>query len=255
MPNRYRKTSAACYPPNNSKGEPSYEQEKPPSWTGEHQRTQEKKDQHKELRRQQCEAGLKPHTKQTPSNSKSRFESKKEESSARSDAVTGLIQIMRQQLPVLLKRLDKIPDPRNPKKLKHRLSILMIYGLLVFVFQYSSRREANREITRPVFEGNLRALFPEIDSLPHADTLFRLLCRIDVSQIEQAHIDLVNRLIRKKKFKRFLINGCYPIGIDGTQKIAFSTLWDEHLLQRRIGAKVDPDSVQEQDYQYYVYVL
>ena len=142
---------------------------------------------------------------------------------------------MRQMLPVLLKRFAKITDPRNPKKLKHRLTVLMIYGLLVFVFQYGSRRAANREITRPMFEQNLRALFPELDNLPHADTLFRLLCRIDVSQIEQAHIELVNRLIRNKKFTRFLINNCYPIGIDGTQKIAFSTLWDEHLLQRKSG--------------------
>ena len=93
-----------------------------------------------------------------------------------------------------------------------------------------------------MFEHNLRLLFPQLDSLPHSDTLFRLLCRIDVGQIEQAHIALVNQLIRNKKFTRYLINNCYPIGIDGTQKIAFSALWDEHLLQRRTGPKVDPDS-------------
>jgi hypothetical protein len=162
---------------------------------------------------------------------------------------------MRQMLPVLLKRLGKIPDPRDPKKLKHRITVLMIYGILVFAFQYSSRREANREITRPMFEHNLRLLFPQLDSLPHSGTLFRLLCRIDVHAIEQAHIALLNQLIRNKKFTRYLINNCYPIGIDGTQKIAFSDLWDEHLLQRRIGPKVDPDSDQEQRYQYYVYVL
>ena len=73
--------------------------------------------------------------------------------------------------------------------------------------------------------------------------------------IEQAHIALVNHLIRNKKFTRHLINNCYPIGIDGTQKIAFSHLWDEHLLQRRIGPKVDPDGDEEQRYQYYLYVL
>lgn len=160
---------------------------------------------------------------------------------------------MQQQMPELLKRLDRIPDPRNPKKLKHRLTVLMLYGILVFVFQYSSRREANGETTRPMFEHNLRLLFPQLDDLPHADTLFRLLCRIDVSQIETAHVELVNRLIRNKKFTRYLINNCYPLAIDGSQKIAFSALWDEHLLQRRIGAKVDPDEAQ--DYQYYVYVL
>jgi hypothetical protein len=162
---------------------------------------------------------------------------------------------MRQMLPVLLERFGKIPDPRNPNKLKHRLTVLMIYGILVFVFQYSSRREANGEITRPMFEHNLRLLFPQLESLPHSDTLFRLLCRIDVSHIEQAQIELVNRLIRNKKLTRYLINNCYPLGIDGTQKSAFSDLWDEHLLQRRTGPKVDPDSEEEQRYQYYLYVL
>ena len=207
------------------------------------------------MRRQQREAGLTPPAASSPSNSKSHFQSTEEESAARTEAVSGLIVIMRQMLPILLGRLGKIPDPRNPKKLKHQLTVLMIYGILVFVFQYGSRRAANGEITRPMFEHNLRVLFPQLESLPHSDTLFRLLCRIDVGAIEQAHIALVNQLIRNKKFTRYLINNCYPIGIDGTQKIAFSTLWDEHLLQRRTGPKVDPDSDEEQSYQYYVYVL
>jgi hypothetical protein len=169
--------------------------------------------------------------------------------------VTGLILIMRQMLPILLKRLGQIPDPRNPRKLKHRLTVLMVYGILVFVFQYGSRRAANAEITRPMFEHNLRLLFPQLENLPHADTLFRLLCRIAVGQIEQTHIEVVNRLIRNKKFTRYLINNCFPVGIDGTQKLAFLDLWDERLLQRRLGPKVDPDSQEEQRYQYYVYVL
>ena len=76
-----------------------------------------------------------------------------------------------------------------------------------------------------------------------------------MSQIEQAHVELLNRLVRNKKFKRYLINNCYPVAIDGSQKIAFSTLWDEHLLQRKSGGTVDPDSGEEQDYQYCVYVL
>jgi hypothetical protein len=162
---------------------------------------------------------------------------------------------MRQQLPTLLKHLAKIPDPRDPKKTKYKITLLMLYGILVFVFQYSSRRAANTAITRPVFENNLRRLFPQLETLPHADTLFRLLRDIDVNQIEQAHVALVNHLIRGKKFKRYLINNSYPIAIDGSQKIAFSILWDEHLLQRKSGGTVDPDSGEDQEYQYYVYVL
>jgi len=207
------------------------------------------------LRRQQREAGLTVPATSTPSNRKSPFESIEQENAARRDAVSGLIGILRQMLPVLLRRLGKIPEPRNPKKLKHRLTVLMVYGLLVFVFQYGSRRAANGEITRPMFKHNLRLLFPQLESLPHSDTLFRLLCRIDVSQIEQAHVELVNQLIRGKKFTRYLINNCYPIAIDGSQKIAFSLLWDEHLLQRKRKRKIEIGADEEPQYQYYVYVL
>ena len=162
---------------------------------------------------------------------------------------------MRQQLPILLKRFSKISDPRNPKKIKYKLTVLMIYGILAFVFQCSSRREANREITRPMFEKNLRLLFPEIDTLPHSDTLFRLLSKIDVGQIEQAHINLINKLIEKKKFRRFLINNCYPIAMDGSQKIAFNELWDENLSQRKSGKKVEVDGEEEKKMQYFIYIL
>ena len=181
------------------------------------------------------------------------------------------MRLLKAQLPSLLTRLNKIPDPRNPKKIKHSLTLLMLYGLLIFVFQLSSRRQANSHMTHPQFKANLRLLFPEIDDLPHADTLFRLLSTIDVDQIEGALVELIKRLIAKKKFNRYLINNCYPIAIDGTQKMPFNTLWCEQLLQRKNkkgkskkskDSHQTPDDVEvnteaeEQDrYQYYVYVL
>jgi hypothetical protein len=58
--------------------------------------------------------------------------------------------------------------------------------------------------------------------LPHNDTLMRLLERIDISKIEKAQLDMVNSLIRKKKFIRYLINGRYPVAIDGTPKSLFA---------------------------------
>jgi len=118
-------------------------------------------------------------------------------------------------------------------------------------------------------------IFPELDNLPHADTLYRLLRDIEVDEIEASLIELIKRLIAKKKFKRYLINNCYPIAIDGTQKMAFSALWCEQLLQRKNKRKrtdepdkkdllssKEPDNETTQiptysqdDYQYYVYVL
>lgn len=141
----------------------------------------------------------------------------------------------RTQLPVLLKKLARIPDPRNPKKSKHKLTVLMLYGILTFVYQMSSRREANRIMTTPQFVENLQLLFPELESIPHHDSLQRLLVTIDVEQIEQAHIELIRRLIKNKKFYRYLIDHSYPIAIDGTQKFKRDEIWSEECSGRTVG--------------------
>jgi hypothetical protein len=148
-----------------------------------------------------------------------------------------------------MERLSKIRDVRNPKKLKHKLTVLLIYGVLTFVYQQTSRREANRTMTRPMFVENLKLLFPELESIPHNDTLYRLLERIDVSQIAAAHLDVIRRFIANKKFRKYLIANCYPIAIDGSQKLVRDNQWTEQTLQREVqvadGTKL----------QHYVYVL
>ena len=212
--------------------------------------------QRRELNRQLQAAGLIELSVPGPSSRCCPYASIEHEAQARTDATTGHARLIRSMLPTLLPRLRSIRDPRQPYKIKHALSCLMLYGILIFVLQFCSRRQANTEITRPMFENNLRLLFPELDSLPHADTLYRLLCKIEVTQIEQAHIDLIRRLMRKKKFTNYLINNCYPIALDGTQKFTSSTLWSDSLQQRRLSsAPGNSDLPPQPIYQYYVYVL
>src|SRR6266705_212136 len=50
------------------------------------------------------------------------------------------------------------------------------------------------------FQENLKLLFPELDSVPHQDTINRLLARIQVDQIQDALIELLHHFIRNKKF-------------------------------------------------------
>ena len=218
------------------------------------QRKERKKAQ-RELRQRQKEQGFNVPASPTITNRKCSYQNEEKERSARLEAVSQQVKVYRAMLPVLLKRLSKIPDPRNPQKIKHKLTVLMIYGILCFAFQMSSRREASREMTRPVFEANLRRLFPELEELPHHDTLARLLSRIEVQEIEQAHLDMIRQLIRGKKFGRYLIGGCYPMAIDGTQKFTRAECWDEACLERKIRSKKDGDKDQEPEKQYYVYVL
>jgi len=49
-----------------------------------------------------------------------------QESQARQQAVSEQVRIFRNQLPILLKRLSRIKDPRNAKKTKYQLTLLMI---------------------------------------------------------------------------------------------------------------------------------
>jgi hypothetical protein len=209
----------------------------------------ERKKAAKALREKQKAQGLRVPNKVAIPNRKSEYHSVEEEQKARQEATAEQVRVFRSQLPILLKRLSGIEDPRNPKKIKHKHTLLMIYGILSFVFHIASRREANREMTRPMFEENLKCLFPELEDLPHNDTLMRLLTRIDVEDIESALIELVRKLIRNKKFVRYLVDNCYPIAIDGTQKCVRDVIWSEECLEREVGKGDDTEK------QYYVYVL
>jgi hypothetical protein len=220
--------------------------------------TREARKQHKQKRGEaqrqlhaaQAQGGLVPPRPVSVSNRLCPYATQAEEQAAREAAVAGQLGVFRGLLPKLLKDLSKMPDPRQPKKTKHRLTVVLLYGLLSFVFQMASRREANRTLSRPAFLATLQGLFPELESLPHADTLHRVLCQLDVAQLEQAHVEVLRRLIRNKKFRRYLIQHCYPIAIDGTQKLARDgQWWSEHWLERR------HDTAEGESVQQYVYVL
>lgn len=220
--------------------------------------TREARKQHKQKRREaqrqlhaaQAREGLVPPRPGSVSNRLCPYPTEGAEQAAREEAVAGQLGVFRGLLPKLLKELGQIPEPRQPKKLKHKLTVVLLSGLLSFVFQMASRRETNRTLSRPAFLATLQGLFPELETLPHADTLHRVLCQLDVARLEQAHVELLRRLIRNKKFHRYLIDRCYPIAIDGTQKLVRDgPWWSEHWLERR------RDTAEGESVQQYVYVL
>jgi hypothetical protein len=181
-------------------------------------------------------------------NAKRPYHTIEEEQEARQDILGEQIKIWRRVLPTLLQRLSRIADPRRPKSIKHKISVLMIFGLLAFVFRLSSRREMNRELTGAAINHHLQKIFPELDSIPHADTLARFLETAKITEIESAHIAMIKQLIMGKKFKKLLINGCLPITIDGCQKLFRNgLLHDSHWLQRTVGSN---ESKTEQQYVY-----
>lgn len=147
-------------------------------------------------------------------NRKSPYRTVTEEREANWQFTEEKLKVHLQVLPSLLKKLERIPDPRNPKKVKHQIDVLMLYGILMFLFRIPSRRKANRALTAPQLIENLRVLCPELEGMPHQDTLSRFLESIDVSRIENTYLDLLNQLMRKKKFRNLLAQNRYLIAID-----------------------------------------
>ncbi|MFO7952369.1 MAG: transposase family protein [Bacillota bacterium] len=121
-------------------------------------------------------------------NRKSAYKTVDEEKEATQYTTEDALEVYTQLLPGLLKKLSRIPDPRQPKKIKHQMTVLMIYGILVFVFQVPSRRNANQEVTAPQLLENLKTIFPELTEMPHQDTLYRLLVGIDLEQLENIYL-------------------------------------------------------------------
>jgi hypothetical protein len=181
-------------------------------------------------------------------NRKCSYEDPQQEMSARHDAGEKALKVYRKILPDILKDLSKIEDPRDLRKTKHSFTMLMLYGILMFVFQMESKRQANRKMSRILME-NMKVYFPEIETLPHADTLSRLLEKIDPQEIEGVIVKLLKRLIANKKLDRYKENDRYIIAFDGTGKFTREWEWSRSCLKRHV--KGMPEDV----YKYYTYVL
>jgi hypothetical protein len=189
-------------------------------------------------------------TKAAQPNRVSSFASKEQEEAERQRLTVAFIEAVRPQLPALLQALGEIDDTRDPKKVDHQLALVLFYGMLCFVFHAASRREANRELSGPMLAAHLRQFWPELDKLPPQDTVNRVLAQIEVEKIQDLHLEMIRRLVRNKKFDRFLLDGRYPVAIDGTQKLVSKELLSPEWQERTLNKGTEAEKTQ-----YYVYVL
>jgi len=156
----------------------------------------------------------------------------------RQQTVENAVKIYYRMLSDLLPRLSCIKDPREPGKVKHKMQVLLLYGILMSMYQLS----------KPIFFENIKAMFPEFETIPHADTLERLLEKLDVYQIMECMIALLKSLIRTKKFKNYMHKKGFLIAIDGTQKFFRNYRWAPECLERHVGGEACIP-------QYYCYIL
>ena len=129
-------------------------------------------------------------------NRKNEHKTIEEETQDRATLLKAQINAWRPLIGPLIRKFSKLPDYRRARSIKHKMTVLMIFGLFSFIFQISSRREMNRELTGPIIYNNLRKIFPEINSIPHADTLARALKTFDPKKIECIQIAMIKILLK-----------------------------------------------------------
>lgn len=189
----------------------------------------------KELREKEAQGEFEEKPRSCSSNAKSQIKSVAGEQAEGERVAIDYLKTIQRVMPGLLLRLSEVEDFRQPKKIKHKVAVILLFAIFWFVFQKSSRREANKEMTTATFMENMRLFFPELDSLPHHDTINRFLSRVDIDELDKLLCDLINSFIRSKKFVNYLIDNCYPMAVDGTQKFVYDFLWAEQCQQRKAG--------------------
>jgi hypothetical protein len=178
-------------------------------------------------------------------NRKAPYQTRDEEKEARQKAAEAQLTAWRALLPDVLEKLSRIKDPRRPGSIRHRLIVLLVYGLLLFVYHFSSRREANRELSQPGVLDVLRSVFPDIDSIPHMDTVERLLEKIPAENIENVLGRKIAKLLRSHKLRALLVEKRYVVAIDASQKFTRTIPFAAEALHRQKGDETT----------YYVYPL
>jgi len=156
------------------------------------------------------------------------------------------MRLLRILMPGMLASISRVDDYRSQRRITHTLPVIILYGLLIFLCHIKSRRGANREIGGSELAALMKEIIPDFVSIPHADTLERLMERISADDLESRYEEIITEFIKSDEFRK-LNPGLLKVAIDGTQKFSRDYCWDENALSRNAG---DPDVER-----YYAYML
>jgi hypothetical protein len=181
-------------------------------------------------------------------NRKNGNETAQEEMDERLDIAIEYIKVHRKLLTPVIADFAYVPDPRHQSYIYYTVPELLMLGLLSSMFNAESRRESNA-IMSPVFVENISEFFPEIEKLPHADTLFNFLKSVDADEIEAVKLKLIKRLIKNKTLDPFKTKGSLTFVLDGVHKYTRDYEWCQNALVRRVNGS------QGEELHYYAYAV
>lgn len=167
-------------------------------------------------------------------NRKSPYATSAEEQEARQADTGAWFETLFTWLPGWIEQFAQIPDPRQPGKVQHKLTVVLVYGVMLFLWQCGSRRAGNRELTQPAVWETLQAAFPELDTIPHMDTVARVLERIPADQFEPILLDTIKRLLRNRRLTTWMVRHQYLVAVDGTLKWSADYPWALQALTKTL---------------------
>ena len=164
-------------------------------------------------------------------NRKSASLTPQEEEAHRQRMINNAAKVLKVILRLLKPLIKELPDPRDPRYITYSKEELLFCGIILFIHQAKSRRQANLILTEPFMQENLKAVFPGLNAIPHSDTVANYLKRIDAELIQCIYFALIKKLLRNKEFKRFA--GRFRIIVDGSGKNSKSWNYSDKAQSRK----------------------
>ena len=165
------------------------------------------------------------------SNRKSALMTPEEEAEFRQNMACNIAKIAKVILRLLKPLVRELPDPRDPRYITYPKEALFLYGVMMFSLRASSRRDANRFMTEPFMQENLRNIIPGLEAVAHNDTLSNYLERIDPEIIQDIYHVLIKKLLRNKEFRR--LAGRLVVLVDGSGKDSRDWKYSDKALHRK----------------------
>lgn len=160
---------------------------------------------------------------------------------------------------LMTKWIGGIKDPRNINMIEHKLEVLILQGIFLFLFKLGSRRNLNYKLRTEEFRENLNEWLKasgrgdvKIERFPDEDTINNLLKELEPWYLEDLRGDMVERLIRMRALEKFRLFGkYYLVAIDGTWEHVYKEKHCDKCLKRKTGTDKDGNPI----YIYYHAVL
>ncbi|MCL5064194.1 MAG: transposase family protein [Firmicutes bacterium] len=98
------------------------------------------------------------------------------------------------------------------------------------------RRAANRALTQPGVWETLQTAFPELATIPHRDTVARVIEAIPPETFETVIVKTIHRLLKNGQLRHWMVLNHYLVAVDGAVKWGAPYPWAEEALKKETKA-------------------